>query len=232
MLLKNSIYNIWTKFDKPFKIELVTLRNFFYYLYNPNPFKMMQKICGEYPVIVDGGAHDGGTIITLKHYMHESKIHAFEPLKNIGLKKIAGHYNDIYVNHIALGSFDGSADFNKNKYDDTSSFYEGVYPVENKITVPVTKLDTYTSKYDVRVDILKLDVQGSELEVLKGAEETLKDVKIVFTEVWFQQCYKNQCSFSDIYNFLKDFEVFSLYFPRKNTKLVACDAMFVKKGLV
>jgi hypothetical protein len=57
-----------------------------------------------------------------------------------------------------------------------------------------------------RIDFLKLDTQGTELEILKGAREYLSDGKIavVKTEVSFQPVYRGQCTFSEIDRFMKD----------------------------
>lgn len=57
-----------------------------------------------------------------------------------------------------------------------------------------------------RVDFLKLDTQGTELEILKGAREYLSAGKIavVKTEVLFLPVYRDQCTFSDVDRFMKD----------------------------
>jgi FkbM family methyltransferase len=57
-----------------------------------------------------------------------------------------------------------------------------------------------------RIDFLKLDTQGTELEILKGAREYLRGgkVAVVKTEVSFLPVYRNQCTFSDIDRFMKD----------------------------
>jgi FkbM family methyltransferase len=48
------------------------------------------------------------------------------------------------------------------------------------------------------VDFLKIDVQGGEMLVLRGAAERLKDALVVHTEVEFVPMYKNQPLFADI----------------------------------
>ena len=49
---------------------------------------------------------------------------------------------------------------------------------------------------------LSLDTQGTELEILKGAKETLKNVAAVFVEVAFDPIYENQPLFGEINEFL------------------------------
>ena len=77
-----------------------------------------------------------------------------------------------------------------------------------------TKLDTnYADELIDKCDFMKLDVQGGELEVLKGAENLLKDVKGICTEVSFVELYKNQALFGDVDTFLrkKGFKFISFY---------------------
>jgi len=57
-----------------------------------------------------------------------------------------------------------------------------------------------------RIDFLKLDTQGTELEILKGAHEYLSAGKIavIKTEVSFLPVYRDACTFSDVDRFLKE----------------------------
>lgn len=74
-------------------------------------------------------------------------------------------------------------------------------------TVRVESLDTKTLD-DVLpigpVDFLKLDVQGAELMVLKGAKNTLKNTGVIHCEVEFYPIYEGQPLFHDVVSYLKD----------------------------
>ncbi len=50
--------------------------------------------------------------------------------------------------------------------------------------------------------ILKIDVQGAELEVLQGAGDRLDDVSAIVIESPFEQAYEGAAGFDDIYRFL------------------------------
>ena len=62
------------------------------------------------------------------------------------------------------------------------------------------------------VDLLKIDVQGAELDVLRGAERVLSDVLVVHAEVEFFPIYRHQPLFDDVFRFLRDrnFDLFDI----------------------
>lgn len=70
--------------------------------------------------------------------------------------------------------------------------------------VAITTLDEWVREEDFGpVDFLKLDTQGSELDVLQGAAQTLADIRILHVEVEFNPIYRGQPLFADIDSFLR-----------------------------
>lgn len=72
---------------------------------------------------------------------------------------------------------------------------KATHPVQTRRLDEITEIE--------RIDFLKLDVQGAELDVIKGAGRLLDDVLVIHTEVEFLELYKGQPLFSEIEHFLR-----------------------------
>jgi FkbM family methyltransferase len=71
--------------------------------------------------------------------------------------------------------------------------------------IELVTLDDWRADHGVdRIDLVKLDTQGSELDVLRGAARTLERVVAVQTEVEFNRMYEAQPLFGDLDGFLRD----------------------------
>lgn len=72
-------------------------------------------------------------------------------------------------------------------------------------TVATTTLDEWAQRtQSAPIDLLKIDVQGAELDVLRGAEAGLTSVRALELEVEFQQLYVGQPLFGDVDAFLRE----------------------------
>jgi FkbM family methyltransferase len=80
-------------------------------------------------------------------------------------------------------------------------------------TISVTTLDEWALTNGVaRIDFLKLDIQGAELDVLIGGEASLSRVRALEVEVEFNPIYMNQPLFGDVDRYLRarGFELWKL----------------------
>lgn len=117
------------------------------------------------------------------------------------------------------------------------------YAVENIVDMPVTTLDTFLKERKLKPpDFLKMDVEGSELDILKGGNKALESVFGIELEVWFNQIYEGQPLFYDVHNYLQErgFTLFdaarSNFFKRKagqdlkgpKGQLMCGDALFFR----
>jgi FkbM family methyltransferase len=104
------------------------------------------------------------------------------------------------------------------KFQDSQRF-----EVINTVTVATDTLNNQLRKNNViEIDFMKIDVQGHELEILKGSSEYLDNLIGMEIEVEFLQVYKNQPLFCDIDAFVRKngFELFDIrryYWKRKES---------------
>jgi FkbM family methyltransferase len=98
---------------------------------------------------------------------------------------------------------------------------------DTKEKVKIDKLDNL--EFDrSKFNALNLDVQGYELEVLKGAANTLDTINIIFTEVNFAEVYKGCGKLVDIDEFLRGYG-FGRFFSHLYESVGYGDAIYIKK---
>jgi FkbM family methyltransferase len=203
------------------------------------------------PIIFDVGAYDGRTTTQYLSLFPLAKVYAFEPFSDSfeKLKFFASTNNNIFPYNFAVSNQNGQSLFYCNDFDATNSLLESnenieglQIPLKHKKSIKVNTItiDSFTTDKEIHfIDILKLDIQGGELEALKGAENLLKAQKInlIYTEIEFVQLYKNQPLYDDINNYLKGFgyELFGYYnfnFSKKGQlswgDAIYCSANFLK----
>lgn len=105
------------------------------------------------------------------------------------------------------------------------------------IQVNTTSLTTWANKYSINdIDFIKLDVQGAELEILKGAGNILNNVIGMNVEVWFVPVYKELPLFADIDMFVRsnqfDFFTFFIYTAGQFAGRMASPVSFGKMNTI
>lgn len=77
------------------------------------------------------------------------------------------------------------------------------------LPLQIFRLDDYQlDKQIPKPDLIKLDIQGYELEALRGGQECLMSAKAVIAEVSFVEYYEGQCLFHDLVTYLAEFGLF------------------------
>jgi FkbM family methyltransferase len=101
-------------------------------------------------------------------------------------------------------------------------------------TVPAVALDQLVQDYQMRAPFLiKIDVQGAELDVLLGAEKILKDTEYIILEVSFFEIFKQGAQFYDVVTFMKTkgfvvYDVCGLQYRPLDNSLSQADIAFVR----
>lgn len=140
----------------------------------------------EDPVIFDIGANIGTFTTWISKSFIKGKIYCFEPQHTV-FQQLAGNiainnlYN-VFTYNLALGSENTFIEYDEPDYFSNNDF--GIFSLvrkrdmkitKNKIVVQVLTLDTFMSSYKVdKINLMKVDVEGMDLDVLLGAKDTIK----------------------------------------------------------
>lgn len=131
-------------------------------------------------IFVDAGCFDGNTTLDFIRWCNNDfcKIFCFEPDEN-NLKKVRDRFKSIPQNKVkivdkGLWSKKGELGFNICG-NGTSSFVLKSETSSPYNTVNVTTIDEQL--YNEEVTFIKMDIEGAELEAIKGAKETIKKYK-------------------------------------------------------
>lgn len=177
------------------------------------------------PFVIDVGAHRGESVVRFQSLLPGSVIHAFEPIprnfaalqihsgENCSLFASAVSDNNSKVDVLEYAKSDTSSILPPNlesgwakRRADEHSFGDVKKLVVRSHQVPTITLDTLLRGNASRVDVLKIDTQGSEEKVLRGAKLLLaspeRRPKIVLVEVILGSPYQHKFSFYSIERFL------------------------------
>lgn len=219
-----------------------SLRRFGYDICSSNarrdPFEDMKEFVGASPLIFDVGANRGQTINNFRKHFATPQIHAFEPSRATftTLEKNCVGYDGVTLNNVALGSRNEMRIFLENTSAAMSSFFElgsmGWGSIAQRSPVQIQTLDDYCKTRQIeKIDILKSDTQGFDLEVLRGAESTILrgGIDFVYLEMTFAELYREMPAPDEIMRFLREhnFSTVAFYdFHYINNTVGWTDALF------
>ena len=162
--------------------------------------------------VLDIGAHKGGYL----HWIRKTtgangKVMAFEPQPILYdyLKKSIGSfgYKNVKLHNAGVSSEAGSLELFVPKAEGLTSpgatFEKRMDQQGHFIDVPVFKIDELLEDRERPVSFIKIDVEGHELEVFKGAEELLMEdkPKLLFE---CENRHLNDRTVHDVFDYLKD----------------------------
>jgi len=167
-------------------------------------------------LVFDVGASTGQFGTDLRREGYQGRIISFEPLSRSHgrLSQLTSRDPNWQVApRCAVGSSPGTTRINIAGNSDSSSILgmldrhrDGLPGVDYIASedAEVTTLDAYIDQTGepCRAAALKLDTQGFEMEVLKGAERHLQGMKLIYTELSLQPVYDGAPGFLEVYQFL------------------------------
>lgn len=163
--------------------------------------------------VIDLGASRGQFALFAANRFPGARIISFEPQPGpmAELKKVLG--DRVETRPVAVGSQPGTATMNVSASDDSSSLREigegqrKVFPGTGKvdtIEVEVTTLDAALPEPLARPCLMKIDVQGLELEALQGGPATLAQVDEALIECSFIELYEGQAMADEVISLMLD----------------------------
>ena len=156
------------------------------------------SFCGKATAILDIGAHVGVYSLIAASLRKDITVHAFEPnpyaFARLRVHKLRNKFTNIAEHHVALAAKHGYTNFSWYVKPDLSISSGGSlgaraeredYPTET-VVVEAAKLDTFDIDYGSN-PLVKIDVEGGELGVLKGASKLLAAKPTIILESFSQE---------------------------------------------
>jgi len=197
--------------------------------------------------IIDAGANQGQFAIAASHFYPHACIHSFEPLPDVYpiLQRNTRHVSSITTYNMALGNSTGTLEFYSNAYSHASSalqvseLQKNMLPktaTSHKIETPVERLDDLSNQLHLTAPVLlKMDVQGFEKEVLKGAAQSLAQIDYLLFESSFIQMYDGEPLFDEMHDFVKalGFELIAPvgFLQSEKLQILQMDLLYKRKSV-
>lgn len=148
----------------------------------------------EKPIIFDIGANIGAFTTWMSNYFPNGKIYSFEPQRLVfqmlcGNLAINNLFN-VHAYNMALGKENSRIEFLEPNYNQPNDF--GTFSLVNdtinkksdRSIIDLCTLDAFVNGFNItNIDLIKVDVEGMDIDVLQGAKTTIERFKpVIFVE--------------------------------------------------
>lgn len=169
----------------------------------------------QYKTIVDIGANVGQFALFARERFPNATIFSFEPLEDCWpvFANIFAQDEQVQLFRCAVGPTDSTATINVTAENDSSSILAPAATqvevfgtaVSAKKIIELRRLGSILpTDRIVPPALLKIDVQGFELDVLRGCEEVLQRFNVLYIEASYVELYERQALAGDVIQFLLD----------------------------
>ncbi|MFM9911569.1 MAG: FkbM family methyltransferase [Chitinophagaceae bacterium] len=210
-----------------------------------------KKIFSKYAVdlLLDIGANTGQYALMARRIGYRNKIVSLEPMNKAFqlLKQKAS--TDILWEVMALGA--GSTSGIKTLHVAGNSYSSSILkmmpehldaePISGYIGTETVMLTTIDEQQDwfasASMVYLKIDTQGYEWEVIKGAEKSLGKIAFIQMELSLTELYQNEKLFGEMIEFMKvkEFEIYTLepgFYNKTTGRLLQADVIFYNRSII
>ncbi|MEI7584597.1 FkbM family methyltransferase [Runella sp.] len=156
---------------------------------------VFQKLLSVDSIVLDIGANIGWySLIAAQKIKAENHIYAFEPASN-AYQKLLKHISlneasQISAHNCCIADYEGEILLNICEDDAYNSVGNSpILNIQEQVNSPVINIDAFIEKYRIpKVDIIKIDTEGAEMLVLKGAKKTLQKFSPVIFLKLIKKC--------------------------------------------
>lgn len=213
------LLRVWNRWRRPVSTD-----------YSPHPFMdgIERNLPRDrpHPVMVDGGAHDGQMARRFIERFPGLHVYAFEPNADLfprlkaNLANVPGECRQLALSSRTqtLKMFINDSPMTSSvlpRNENSERYFDAVTRIKEVRELKATSLDDWFDRSGLeRVDIIKLDLQGYELEALRGAKRILaRGVACVYLEVNYVPFYEGSATFGEIDVFMRSqgYKLFNLY---------------------
>jgi FkbM family methyltransferase len=191
-----------------------------------------QLVSSPNPTILEIGSHHGTHTLWFLDIFDSPQIFCFEPDPRASLrfKQNLENRPEISFYEYAVGDKNGETTFYMSSGRESELMLEDwdysgsirkpkkhlkVHPwckFEKNIIVSTKTLDSWCQEEDInRIDFIWMDVQGAEIDVIRGGRNALKKTRYLYTEYSDEELYEGQLSLKQLLKELSDFEVVIRY---------------------
>jgi FkbM family methyltransferase len=190
-------------------------------------------------VVFDVGANIGQTALVLRHAFPKAVLYSFEPgaLAFQQLQETFGNDANVRCHQTAFYSTETEFTIYLQPDSRHNSVMPGLNtPCSGKLstTVKATTIDRFCAEHGISgIDILKIDTEGADVEVLKGAQSLLGQsaIKTIYIEAGFDPASVRHVYFYQIYEWLTANRfvlsgLYEYYYEGIPKRLLFCNALF------
>ena len=173
--------------------------------------------------VIDVGAHEGEFALNFNKKFKTEKIISFEPNSKVFkiLKRNIFKYKNMHAINFGVGSKEEkkmlninteSSSSTLNELSTESKYYKKKFflinlfkgkIIKDRLEINIIKLDDFIYQNKISsIDLLKIDTEGFEFDVLKGANNNLKLIKAIYFEHHFDNMIIKNYTLSNIHDYL------------------------------
>ena len=194
--------------------------------------------------VIDIGANRGQFALAARHCFPQATIVSFEPLSGPAerFRHVLARDPGIALHQVAVGAASGEATIHVSGRDDSSSLLQlttlqgSLFPGTAEVrteTVRVGRLSEFVDRESINPPaLLKLDVQGYELETLKGCQGMIDCFLYIYAECSFVELYEGQAFADEVIAWLheREFHICGAYNVAYDAQGIAIQADLLFKS--